>query len=62
MKCQTVLDPGPTLHNIRGSQGGCAIWHPALKEAADQLAGNPVGGYSEHRALYFAWHRNSIVQ
>ncbi|MFF1439268.1 hypothetical protein [Streptomyces sp. NPDC058295] len=24
MKCETVLDPGPTLHNIRGSQGGCA--------------------------------------
>jgi predicted GIY-YIG superfamily endonuclease len=23
-KCETVLDPGPTLHNIRGSQGGCA--------------------------------------
>ena len=24
MKCETVLDPGPTLHNVRGSQGGCA--------------------------------------
>ncbi|MFE2409966.1 hypothetical protein ACFXDE_16685 [Kitasatospora sp. NPDC059408] len=24
MKCETVLDPGPTLHNIRGAQGGCA--------------------------------------
>lgn len=23
MVCDTVLDPGPTLHNIRGSQGGC---------------------------------------
>lgn len=23
-KCETVLDPGPTLHNIRGSQKGCA--------------------------------------
>ncbi|MFE4256129.1 hypothetical protein ACFRU3_43240 [Streptomyces sp. NPDC056910] len=21
--CETVLDPGPTLHNIRGVQGGC---------------------------------------
>lgn len=21
--CETVLDPGPTLHNIRGQQGGC---------------------------------------
>ncbi|MER7955180.1 hypothetical protein [Streptomyces sp. NPDC096030] len=36
--------------------------HPALKEAADQLTGNPVAGYSEHRAPYFAWHRNNIVQ
>ncbi|MFE3386999.1 hypothetical protein [Streptomyces anulatus] len=35
--------------------------HPALKEAADLLAGNSVGGYSEHRASYFAWHRNNIV-
>ncbi|MFI9056964.1 hypothetical protein ACIGXQ_20940 [Streptomyces anulatus] len=41
---------------------GKAGEHPALKEAADQLAGNPVGGYSEHRAPYFAWHRNNIVQ
>jgi hypothetical protein len=24
MKCETVLDPGLTLHNIRGWQGGCA--------------------------------------
>jgi hypothetical protein len=24
MKCETVLDPGPRLHNIRGAQGGCA--------------------------------------
>ncbi|MFF5922684.1 hypothetical protein ACFY8C_30815 [Streptomyces flavochromogenes] len=24
MKCERILDPGPTLHNIRGSQGGCA--------------------------------------
>ncbi|MFE3263682.1 hypothetical protein [Streptomyces sp. NPDC059215] len=23
MKCETVLDPGPALHNIRGLQGGC---------------------------------------
>ncbi|MGJ5696103.1 hypothetical protein GTW50_18370 [Streptomyces sp. SID7815] len=36
--------------------------HPALKEAAGQLAGNSVGGYSEHRAPYFAWHRSNIVQ
>ncbi|MFD3537220.1 hypothetical protein [Streptomyces sp. NPDC058664] len=35
--------------------------YPALKEAADQLAGNPVGGYSEHQAPYFAWHRNNVV-
>ncbi|MFE9863257.1 hypothetical protein ACFYPZ_10930 [Streptomyces sp. NPDC005506] len=41
---------------------GKAGEHPALKEAADQLAGNPVGGYSEHRAPYFAWHRNNVVQ
>ncbi|MFJ3159204.1 hypothetical protein [Streptomyces kanasensis] len=36
--------------------------HPSLKEAADQLAGNPVGGYSGHQAPYFAWHRDNIVQ
>ncbi|MBM9624426.1 hypothetical protein [Streptomyces zhihengii] len=24
-KCEMVLDPGPTLHNIRGSQGGCGF-------------------------------------
>ncbi|MFF8633560.1 hypothetical protein ACF052_05020 [Streptomyces pilosus] len=23
LTCETVLDPGPTLHNIRGRQGGC---------------------------------------
>jgi predicted GIY-YIG superfamily endonuclease len=23
MVCDTVLDPGPTLHNIRSGQGGC---------------------------------------
>lgn len=23
MNCETVLDPGPTLHNIRGAQRGC---------------------------------------
>jgi predicted GIY-YIG superfamily endonuclease len=23
MNCEAVLDPGPTLHNIRGTQGGC---------------------------------------
>jgi hypothetical protein len=23
MNCETVLNPGPTLHNIRGAQGGC---------------------------------------
>ncbi|WP_328508344.1 hypothetical protein OG981_53490 [Streptomyces mirabilis] len=23
MNCETLLDPGPTLHNIRGIQGGC---------------------------------------
>ncbi|WP_239919699.1 MULTISPECIES: hypothetical protein [unclassified Streptomyces] len=36
--------------------------HAALKEAAEKLAGHSVGGYSEHRAQYFAWHRNNIVQ
>ncbi|MFJ4242794.1 hypothetical protein ACIP17_19525 [Streptomyces iakyrus] len=41
---------------------GKAGEHPALKEVADQLNGNRVGGYSEHRAPYFAWHRNNIVQ
>jgi hypothetical protein len=41
---------------------GKAGEHPALKEAADQLAGNPVGGYSEHRSPHFARHRNNIVQ
>ncbi|MEV6841532.1 hypothetical protein AB0N17_45060 [Streptomyces sp. NPDC051133] len=24
-RCETVLDPGPTLHNIRGVQGGCPV-------------------------------------
>ncbi|MDQ0795127.1 hypothetical protein [Streptomyces sp. B1I3] len=41
---------------------GKAGEHLALKEAADQLAGKSVGGYSEHRAPYFAWHRNNVVQ
>jgi hypothetical protein len=25
MNCEAILDPGPTLHNIRGAQGGCSV-------------------------------------
>jgi hypothetical protein len=24
-RCETILDPGPTLHNIRNGQGGCGV-------------------------------------
>ncbi|MFJ8920995.1 hypothetical protein ACIREK_16155 [Streptomyces sp. NPDC102415] len=62
--CDELFEHGyiHVTENGHVAVSGKAGEHLALKEAADQLAGNPVGGYSEHRAPYFAWHRNNVVK